>query len=234
MYRHLRTALLVSGLFLALPAAATAQGERLLTLADVSGDLDRLIGGTPLDFVAAARISYGVTGKRKYDDFFRNSAIAYGGFVVGQQLSDNATENLKRYARSKMAVAALQDEIAQITQGADTSAWTTEQSFAVLAAARKRDQLSAEESQYMLATAANIAATIPVVHASVESSGRLTGDVPALTDGARDAFGLMQAPGIVRNVRRSGDRVKSIPTEGPRLVESLTVLSQGLALLTSE
>ena len=213
---------------------AAAQGERVLTLADISSDLNRLVGGTPLDFVAAAGITYGVTGKPSYDDFFRNSAVSYGGFMIGQKLSDNATTNLKRYARSKMAVAELQSEIQEITQGADTSEWTTEQSFAVLAAAKKKDQLSGEEQQYLVVTAANIAATIPVVRASIASSTQLTGDAPGLASGARDAFGMMKAPGIARNVRQSGNRVKSIPTEGPELVESLTVLSQGLSMIVGQ
>ena len=229
-----RSLVLAVGLFGLGHTPLAAQGERVLTLSDISSDLGRLIGGTPLDFVARARITYGFTGKSNYDDFFRNSAIAYGGYFIGQKLSDNATSNLKRYARGKLAVAELQSEIHEITQGADTTEWTTEQSFAVLEAARKKDQLSAEEQQYMLATAANIAATIPVVSASVESSTRLTGDAPGLVNGARDAFGMMKAPGIARNVHQSGDRVKAIPTEGPKLVESLTVLSRGLSMLAGQ
>ena len=222
----------VFALFLAAASPLAAQGERVLTLADVSSDLAHLIGNTPLDFVSRANITYGVTGKPAYDDFFRNSAIAYGGFFVGQKLSNNATNNLNKYARSKMAVAELQDEIKTLTQGADTAQWTTEQTFAVLEAAKKKHQLSGEEQSYMLSTAANIAATIPVVHASVEASARLAGDVSGLVDGARDAFGVMKAPGIVRNLNESGNRVKTIPTDGPRLVESLLVLSKGLSMLS--
>jgi hypothetical protein len=220
-------------LILALVTAppAWAQGERLLTLQDVSPDLARLLGNTPLDFVAAARITYGYTGQSNYDEFFRNSAISYGGFHVGQRLTDNATLNLKKYARSKAAVASLQEEIAALTQGADTSQWTTEQSFAVLQAAKKKDQLSAEERNYMLTMAVNLAATIPVVEASASSSTQLTGTAPGLISNARSAFGLVKAGGVARNVRQSADRIATIPTQAPRLVESLTVLTRGLAML---
>ena len=218
-------------LTLSLPAAAQAQGERLLTMQDVSPDLARLLGNTPLDFVAAARITYGYTGQSSYDEFFRNSAVSYGGFHVGQQLTDNATLNLKKYARSKAAVASLQEEIAALTQGADTAEWTTEQSLAVLQTAKKKDQLSAEETQYMLATGVNLAAAIPVVEASATSSTQLTGTAPNLISGARSSFGMMKAPGIVRSVRQSAERVASIPTAAPRLVESMLVLSRGLAMV---
>lgn len=211
-----------------------AQSERLLTMSDLSGDLARLIGGTPLDFVAAARITYGVTGQSSYDDFFRNSAVSYGGFMVGRRLTDNATMNLKRYARSKAAVAELHDQIAELTSGADTANWTTEQSLAVLNAAKKKNQLSAEESAYMLATAANLAATIPVVEASVSSSTQLSSTAPGLVSGARSSFGMMKAPGIASNVRRSADRLSAIPTEGPKLVEAMLVLTRGLALINGE
>lgn len=212
-------------------AGAAAQQDRLLTLQDLSPDLARLIGGTPLDFVASARITYGVTGQSSYDEFFRNSAVSYGGFMVGQRLTDNATVNLKKFARSKAAVAELQDQIKELTQGADTSSWTTEQSLAVLEAAKKRDQLTDEESAYMLSTAVNLAAAVPMVEASVSSSTQLSGTAPGLIDGARSSFGMMKAPGIARNVRQSANRLTAIPTEGPKLVESMMVLTRGLAAI---
>ena len=77
---------------LVLTAVGVTAGEaqdRVLTINDVSPELGRLIGGTPLDFVAAAGIEYGVTGNSEYDQFFRSSAIAYGGFVVGRGLADD-------------------------------------------------------------------------------------------------------------------------------------------------
>lgn len=218
-------------LVLAAPAPAQAQGERLLTLSDVSPELARLLGNTPLDFVAAARITYGYTGQSTYDEFFLNSAVSYGGFHVGRRLTDNATLNLKKYARSKAAVASLQEEIATLTQGADTSEWTTEQSFAVLQAAKKKDQLSAEERNYMLTMAINLAATVPVVEASASSSAQLTGTAPGLISNARSAFGLVKAGGVARSVRQSADRLSTIPTQAPKLVEAMTVLTRGLAML---
>jgi hypothetical protein len=226
--RAAATALVV---VLAASGSLHAQGERLLTLMDVSPDLARLLGNTPLDFVAAARITYGHTGQSNYDEFFRNSAISYGGFHVGQRLTDNATLNLKKYARSKAAVASLQEEITALTQGADTSQWTTEQSLAVLQAAKKKDQLSAEERDYMLRMAVNLAATIPVVEASASSSTQLTGTAPGLLSNARTAFGILKAAGVARSVRQSADRIATIPTSAPRLVESMTVLTRGLAML---
>lgn len=223
-----------AALFLALAypvVTAQAQGERLLTLQDVSPDLARLLGNTPLDFVAAARITYGHTGQSNYDEFFRNSAISYGGFHVGQRLTDNATLNLKKYARSKAAVASLQEEISALTQGTDTSQWTTEQSLAVLQAAKKKDQLTAEERNYMLATAVNLAATVPVVEASASSSTQLTSTAPGLINNSRSAFGMLKAAGVARSVRQSVDRISTIPTQAPRLIESMTVLTRGLAML---
>jgi hypothetical protein len=231
-----RPSRLVGFLLLAAISATNlaAQSDRLLTLQDLSPDLARLIGGTPLDFVAQAKITYGVTGQSNYDEFFHNSAVSYGGFMVGRRLTNNATNNLKKYARSKVAVAEMQDQIKELTQGADTSQWTTEQSLAVLAAAKKRDQLNAEESAYMLSTAANLAATIPVVEASISSSTQLSSTAPGLVSGARSAFGVMKSAGIARNVQQSADRLSAIPTEGPRLVESMLVLTRGLAAINGE
>ena len=213
-------------------ASPVLSQDRVLTLNDVSPELGQLIGGTPLDFVAKEEIKYGVTGKSEYDEFFKSSAVAHGGFVVGSGLADDATMNLKKYARSKAAVAELQEEIAELTGGADTSEWTIEHSLAVLGAAEKKDQLSDEERAYMVTTAAHIAASLVVVTSAVSASKDLTEQAPGLVSGARSAFGMRGAAGASRNVQRSADRIKGIPTEGPALMESLVVLSKGLAMLS--
>ncbi len=221
-------------IFLLLAAIATPalSQDRILTLHDVSSVLGDLIAGTPLDFVAKEEIKYGVTGKAQYDEFHRSSAIAYGGFVIGQGLTDDATMNLKKYARNKAAVAELQEEISALTAGADTSEWTIEQSLAVLQAAKAKDQLSDEERAYMVKTATHLAACMLVVKSSISASTELTGQAPGLIKGARSAFGLRKAGGATKNVKRSADRIKAIPTDGPKLVESLVVLSKGLSMVS--
>jgi hypothetical protein len=213
---------------------ASAFGQdRILTMHDVNSDLGRLIGNTPLDFVREAEIAYGHLGNSSYDDFFRSSAIAYGGMVVGQGLTEDATLNVKAYARSKVAVAALQDQIMELTEGADTASWTVEQSFAILRAAEMEDELSGEERSYLASTAVNIVALIPVIEASVSSSADLMGQTSGLVSGARSAFGMRRAGGVARNVGRSGDRISDVPTEGASLLEQLVVLTNGFAMLSS-
>jgi hypothetical protein len=39
---------------------------------------------------------------------------------------------------------------------------------------------------------------------------------------------------VVRNVQRSADRIRVIPGEGTSLLESLTVLSRGLSMLSGQ
>jgi hypothetical protein len=215
-------------------AGPTAAQDRLLTLHDVSPDLAQLIGGTELDFVAKAKIGYGVTGRSTYDHFFRESAVSYGGMTVGRGLTDDATIKLKGYARNKAAIAELDAQIREITGGAPPEQWTTEQSLAVLQAAKEKDRLSDEENEYILASSARVAATIPVVHASVAASKDLLGQVNGLVSGAPSAFGMLRAPGVVSNLNRSADRIRRIPTEGTTLIESLTVLSRGLSMLSGQ
>lgn len=217
---------------IALTTSAFGQ-DRILTMHDVNPDLGRLIGNTDLDFVRDAEISYGHTGNSTYDEFFRSAAIAHGGFVVGRGLADDATLKIRGYARSKVAVAELSDQITELTEGADTSTWSTEQSFAVLQAAEMRDQLSDEERSYLAGTAINIAALVPVVESSISSSADLIEQVPDLVSGARSAFGLRRAGGVARNVRRSADRISDIPAEGAALLEELVVLTNGFAMLSS-
>ena len=221
----------LAGVLLVVPAHAQ---DRRLTMHDVSPNLARLIGGTELDFVAKAKIGYGVTGRPNYDHFFRESAISYGGMTMGRGLTDDATIKLKGYARSKMAVAELEEQIKEITGGKPPEEWTTEESIAVLQAAKEKDRLTEDENRYILSTTAHVAATIPVVRASMASSHELLGQVSGLISGAPAAFGMLRGPGVARNVQRSGDRLKTVPTEGAGLVESLTVLSRGLSMLSGQ
>ena len=207
----------LSVIFLGASNPALAQ-DRTLTLHDVSPDLALLIGDSDLDFVREAEIQYGVTGDNGYDQFFRESAIAYGGLVVGQGLADDATETLKGYARSKAAVAELEAQIQELTGGAEPEEWTTEQAMAVLRTAEAQDQLSAEERAYMVATSAHVVACIPAVEAAVSSSRELVEQASGLVSGARSAFGMRRAGGVARNVQRSADRISDIPTEGVALV----------------
>lgn len=227
----------------AAPDAAGAQqraqpkkerAQRVLTLHEINRDLGELAGGTPLDYIASARIAYGVTGMRTYDEFFRKSALTYGGFYYGRRLVDDATVQLKKFARSKAAVASLQDEIRQITQEADTTEWTTEQSLAVLEAAKKRDELSQEETFYFVAMSALMAATVPVVRASVTTAPALVRDGQALTRRLSDDFDPFELPQMAFSVNRSAQQLVAIPAEGTRLLEMLVVISRGFQLLSAE
>lgn len=219
---------------LPLSLASAQKNQRLLTIQDVSSTLAGLVANTPFDFVGRSKVYYGVTGVYSYDQFFRNAAITYGGFLFGQRLFDDATGTLKRFARSKAAVAELQDEIKALTNGADTTNWSTEQSIAVLKAAKKKGEISADERFYLAATSALVAATVPVLRASVTAAPNLARQAPPLVKGAPSQLDILQAPAVVVSVNRSAQQLQAIPRQGTSLLESFVVLSRGLQALTSE
>lgn len=219
----------------AAPAAAQkSRAERMLTLGDVDRTLAELAGNSPLDYIASARIGYGVVGRSGYDEFFRRSAITYGGLYFGRRLVTEATDQLKRFARSKAAVASLHEEVVALTQEADTTEWTTEQSLAVLAAASKRDELSTEEKYYLLAMSALLGATVPVVRASVQSAPELISSGRELTKRLGNDFDIFEAPQMAFSINRSLKQLSDVPGEGSSLLESLVVLSHGFQLLSGD
>ena len=227
-------AVLVS-LFAANPLQAQKKhAERPLTLYDVNAGLAELAGNSPLDYIASSRIGYGVTGQGSYDTFFRNAAIAYGGVYYGQRLVTEATDQLKRFARSKAAVAEMRSQVRELTNDADTTEWTAEQSLAVLKAAKKRNQLSRDETLYFFAMSALLVATVPVVKASVEAAPTLLRTGRDLTRRIPDDFDIFEAPQMAFSVNRSVKQLAALPQEGASLVESLVVLSRGFQLLGSE
>lgn len=217
------------------PHAGLAQGaQRQLALVDVSTTLAQLIGNSPLDYVARGKIAYTVTGAARFDAYFRNTAIAFGGFYFGRHLIDDATTELKKYARSKMAVAELRAEIRALTQDADTSGWTLDQSLAVLNAASKRDQVTQEERLYFGAMSLLVAATVPVVRAALEAAPLLAREAPTLVRSAPDAVGILQVPRVLAGLDRSARQMAQIPREGVGLLESYAVLSRGLRMLNGD
>lgn len=214
--------------------AQKSHPEQKLTLHDLDSQLAELAGNSPMDYMAASGIGYGITGQSSYDQFFRRSAVAYGGFYYGRRLVTEATDQLKRFARSKAAVASLQEEVTALTQEADTTEWTTEQSLAVLAAARKRDELSTDEKLYFFVMSALLAATVPVVRASVQSAPELVRTGRDLTRRIPNDFDIFEAPQMVFSLNRSMKQISAIPAEGSSLLESLVVLSRGFQLLSAE
>ena len=232
LVRLLAAAAVAAGLAAAPDPAGAQKRQQPITLRDVDTQLAELATGTPFDYLTVSKVSYGVTGVSSYDDFFRRSAVTYGGFHFGRRLVDAATVQLKKYARSKAAVGALQEEIQELTAGADTSEWTLDQSIAVLAAAKKRDQISQEESIYFLAMSALVAATVPVVRASVETAPALVQTGRSLVRKVPNDFGLFEAPQVALSVNRSAQQLGAVPREGATLAEALVVLSRGLQLLS--
>lgn len=229
--------LLASALVAAPIAPAQAQrsrAEQKLTIWDLDRQLAELASGSPVDYVVTSGIGYGVTGQSSYDHFFRRSAVAYGGFYYGDRLVTEATDQLKRFARSKAAVASLQEEVAELTQDADTTEWSTEQSLAVLKAAQKRDELSTDEKLYFLAMSALLAATVPVVRASVQAAPELVRTGRELTRSVPGDFDILEAPRMVVSVNRSLRQLSAIPGAGSSLLESLVVLARGFQLLSQE
>lgn len=215
-------------------AQKKSRAEQKLTLWDLDRQLAELATNSPMDYMATAGIGYGITGQSSYDQFFRRAAVAYGGFYYGNRLVTEATDQLKRFARSKAAVASLHEEVVALTQEADSTEWTTEQSLAVLKAAKKRDELSTDEKLYFLAMSALLAATVPVVRASVQAAPELLSTGRDLTRRIPDNFDIFEAPQMGFSVNRSIRQLSAIPGEGSSLLESLVVLAHGFQLLSAE
>lgn len=74
-----------------------------MTIADINPKL-KPIAGTPFDAVQKEGITYYVTGKPKYDEFFKGSAVTYGGLAVANVMvkdTNTALELLEKQPSSK-------------------------------------------------------------------------------------------------------------------------------------
>jgi hypothetical protein len=196
--------------------------KQTLTIADVNPDLKGLEGGK-LDAVKQHGIKYAVTGDPAYDKFFKDAAIAYGGFEVARTMSADVTKNLKDYARSLTARTA-------VSAKPDGTDGITPEEEAILKA--QRQKLSAQETESFIEAAKNVGIASVCLTRSGETIGKLLPQAQKLVSDVATTFGVADAPGVSKEIHDSMLRLSAIKDDALPLAKNLTRLTVTLAGLT--
>ena len=204
-----------------------------LKIGDINSKLSSL-EGTELDGVAKEEITYKHTSKSKYDDFFKNSAICYGGLVVTNTMSDDGTMNLKKFARTRAAEEAGREDLDEIIGDTHPDSLSLAQSIAILEHDKKQGKLSKEELKYFVFMAANLILAQQSLEASVKSAPELIANGTELTKDVKSDFEAKDTPGITKGLNNSISQLNKVKDEAPAAVENLAILVKAFTMLAAK
>lgn len=205
-----------------------------LRMGDMHADIARMTGleGDPLE---KNKVRFVVTGKQKYDDFFKTAAYTRAGMVVAQALQLSATKNMKKYARSYVSAQAVDQGVKDILGDAKPEEMTDEQAFAIMRLKKQRGQLSADELNYFVQTSANLTQTALYLDVSVRNAGPMVESGSHLVSTVRSDFTGVEArriPSVLAGLNESLGQVNASVAATPAMVKELVRLGQGIASIT--
>ena len=134
------------------------------------GDIDPALVKVPIAFEG---VMYEQIGEQPFDDFFKSAAKLNGLSQFSVAMCDDATTQLKKYARSKYADAELKASIDELTNNTPPENWTTEQAFAVERLAKEKKKVSADETKFFVGTGGSMV----VMGASLAKGAQSVGDL---------------------------------------------------------
>jgi hypothetical protein len=220
---------------LAACAAVGGSKRETLTIADVNPHL-RAIEGTPLDAVKSQNITYPVTGDARYDKFFKDAAITYGGFAVAHTMSEDVHKNLKAYARDWMYNKEAGKEVQKL--GKDPDSLTDEQIGKILADKKKvLGELAKQERDYVAAAAHNMATASVSLKGSTEAVVKLLPQAQQLMSDVNTAFKAWKSPGVTNDLQATVTQLTKVKDDAIPLAKNVTTLTlvlSGLATTTTD
>ena len=202
-------------------AMGSAQGT--ITLGNMPSSISAMavfkVGGDPL---AANKVEYPMSGKRSYDEFFKDSAMSRASLVVSTGGVDSLTINLKNIARTRFAMTELSNDSKDIPDEA------------VAKMALKKDQLSAENKLFIIDAIKDVATIVEFMNAAISKSQGLLGTGATLTGNvSKDFVGpdAVKLPAVTRGLQGSMDNLKGLASEAPVFLKRAARLTAALNAL---
>lgn len=191
------------------------------------GDIEPGLGSFPVVFEG---VTYDKIGEQPFDDFFKSAAKLNGLSELSVLVGDQATTQLKNYARSKYADAELRKSIDELTGNTPPDEWTVEQAFAVERLAKEKNKVSSDETQYFISMGGSVAILAGSMAKSVESSNTLLKQGSQMLQKARSLPGSKTVAGVSATTT-SIENLEKFVNNAPLLVRQLNALATGFQSL---
>jgi len=205
-----------------------------LTLADIEPALAGTGIAEQIGFADKESIvTYMKIGKSSYDDFFKTSAKLNGLSVLATVMTTTATGQLKKYAMSKAADEAMQDNIKEFVGDVPPEEWSTEQSLAVMRMAKEQDKISKDEEEYFVNTALSLGIVAASLIKGMGEVGDLIKDGKSLIKNITKAkLKWKQIKPTTKGLKGSIKNLKNFKTNTPVAAEEMAVLVKGFKMLS--
>jgi len=202
-----------------------------LTIADVEPKLAIVAESHNWGFAdEGGLVVYTVIGDANYDNFFKTAAKLDGLVIVTQAMTTSATKQLKKYAMSKAADEALQENIKELVGDTRPEDYTAEQSMAIMTMAKAQDKVSADEMKYFATTGASLAVGAYALGKGVGEVGNLLKDGANLLKNVKRTKPWL-IPAATKGMKTAIDNLKGVKNNAPSTLEEMKVLAEGFKAL---
>ncbi|MFB0517045.1 MAG: hypothetical protein ACETWG_10660 [Candidatus Neomarinimicrobiota bacterium] len=211
-----------------------APSRAVLTLSD----LDPKLAFLEEHGIYVALIDYPVTGIEKYNEFFKSSALIYYTAELAGSMVNDATANLKRFARDRLAGAVMDENIRELIGDTPPDQLSVEQSLAVMRMEQERDRITQHEVEYFATTIGELGIASFALVRGIKETPDLIRSGGALLTNVKDDFTIFGIPRfweirpVVEGLNESIDRLKHVRDKAPVIVEDIAVLISGIKELS--
>jgi len=218
-------------MFLVVGCAPSA--KYALTIADIEPKL-AYIGGASIGFADDSEdglVTYIQIGDAEYDEFFKSSAKLDGLVRLCGAMTTTATGQLKKFAMSKAADAAMKDNIRDLVGNTPKEQWTTEQSIAVMKMAKGQGKINSDEIRYFATTAGSIGIAVVSLGKGVKEAKDLVPKGQELIQNVKSIKPTL-IPAATKGVKASIENLNGVVKNTPKMLEEMKVLLDGFKALS--
>ena len=176
------------------------------------------------------KVEYIQINEDSFDKFFLSAAKTDGLSKLGMSLSDSATANLKKYARSHAADAALKEILASVVGNTSPDSLTVDQSMQVEKIVKEKNKMGEDEKKYFSNTTIALGAMATAQTLCVKAANDLVNSGKDLPSKAT-SLGAPKSVYAADGVKTSMENLKSFVENSPKLIKTLNTLLTGFQSL---
>jgi len=146
-------------------------------------------------------------------------------------MTTTSTGQLKKFAMSKAADAAMKDNISGLVGNTPPEQWTTEQSFAVMKMAKAQGKINSDEVKYFATTAGSIGIAVISLGKGVKEAKDLLPKAQELLQNVKSVKPTL-IPAATKGIKGSTGNLNNVVKNTPKMLEEMKVLLDGFKALS--
>ena len=225
--------IVLSAVVMFLVVGCAPSAKYALTIADIEPKL-AYIGGASIGFADDSEdglVTYIQIGDAGYDEFFKSAAKLDGLVILCKGMTTTATGQLKKFAMSKAADAAMKNNINDLVGNTPPEQWTTEQSFAVMKMAKAQGKINSDEVKYFATTAGSIGIAVISLGKGVKEAKDLLPKGQELLQNVKSVKPTL-IPAATKGIKGSVENLNNVVKNTPKMLEEMKVLLDGFKALS--